>query len=93
MVSESMRVVISQQLLPRADGRGREPATELMFATSAVRNLIRERKTFQLPSIIQTGSKQGMIGMDDSIRQLLDKKIITRETAIFHAEHPERFKT
>ncbi len=93
MVSESMRGVISQQLLPRADGRGREPATEIMFATSAVRNLIRERKTFQLPSIIQTGSKQGMIGMDDSIRQLLDEKIITRETAIFHAEHPERFKT
>ncbi len=93
MVSESMRGVISQQLLPRADGRGREPVAEIMFATSAVRNLIRERKTFQLPSVIQTGTKQGMISMDDSIRQLLEKKIITRETAIFHAEHPERFKS
>ena len=91
MVSESMRGVISQQLLPRADGRGREPVTEIMFATSAVRNLIRERKTFQLPSVIQTGTRQGMISMDESIRQLLKKKIITRETAMYHAENPERF--
>ncbi len=91
MVSESLRGVVSQQLLPRADGRGREPAAEIMFATSAVRNLIRERKTFQLPSVIQTGLKQGMVSMDDAIGDLLRRQVITKETARFHAENPARF--
>lgn len=92
MVSSSLRGVISQQLLPRADGRGRVPAVELLFATTAVSNLIREHKTFQLPSVIQTGVRQGMIAMDDSITELLKKQLITRETAQFHSEHPDRFK-
>ncbi|HZN56433.1 MAG TPA: type IV pilus twitching motility protein PilT, partial [Planctomycetota bacterium] len=92
MVSESMRGVISQQLVPRADGLGREPALEIMFATSAVANMIRERKTFQLPSVLQTGTKLGMTTMDDSIGELLKQKIITRETAHYYAESPERFK-
>jgi twitching motility protein PilT len=92
MVSESMRGVVSQQLLPRADGLGREPALEIMFATPAVNNMIREKKTFQLPSVLQTGSKLGMITMDDSIAELLRAKVITRETAAFHAESPDRFK-
>jgi twitching motility protein PilT len=91
MVSESMRGVISQQLLPRADGLGRVPACEIMFATPAVCNLIRERKTFQLPSVLQTGSRQGMITMDDSIAELVRKKLITRETAAFYAENKARF--
>ena len=88
MVSESMRGVISQQLLPRADGTGVEPALEIMFSTAAVGNLIREGKTFQLASVLQTGRKQGMITMDDSIRALLRKGIVTLETAKFHAEDP-----
>jgi twitching motility protein PilT len=92
MVSESMRGVISQQLVPRADGLGREPALEIMFATSAVANMIRERKTFQLPSVLQTGTKLGMTTMDDSIDELLKQKIITREVAHYYAESPERFK-
>lgn len=92
MVSESMRGVISQQLLPRADGRGREPACEIMFATSAVANMIREKKTFQLPSVLQTGSKLGMTTMDDSIGELLAKKLITKETARYFSESPDRFK-
>jgi twitching motility protein PilT len=92
MVSESMRGVISQQLLPRADGRGREPALEIMFATPAVANMIREKKTFQLNSVLQTGSKLGMVTMDDSIRALLEEGLISRETAWFHAENKDRFK-
>lgn len=91
MVSESMRGVISQQLLPRADGLGRVPALEVMFATPAVSNLIREKKTFQFPSVLQTGSRQGMITMDDSIGELLKKKLITKETAHAYAENKERF--
>jgi twitching motility protein PilT len=91
MVSESMRGVICQQLIPRADGRGREPALEIMFATPAVSNMIRERKTFQLPSVLQTGVKQGMTTMDDSIAELLRKRLITKETAAYYAESPDRF--
>jgi len=92
MVSESMRGVISQQLIPRADGLGREPALEIMFATPAVANMIREKKTFQLPSVLQTGSKLGMTTMDDSIGELLRQKLITRESAAFYAESPDRFR-
>ncbi len=92
MVSESMRGVISQQLLPRKDGTGVEPALEIMFATPAVGNLIRENKTFQLPSVLQTGRKQGMITMDDSIRELLRKGVITPEVARYHAEDPSSMK-
>ena len=91
MVSESIRGVVSQQLLPRQDGLGREPVLEIMFATPAVANMIRERKTFQLQSVLQTGAKAGMCTMDDSILGLLKKKIITKETAWFFAENKERF--
>ena len=91
MVSESIRGVISQQLLPREDGLGREPALEIMDATPAVANMIRERKTFQLQSVLQTGTKKGMCTMDDSILELLKKKIISKETAKFFSENKERF--
>ena len=91
MVSESMRGVISQKLLPRADGLGREPALEIMFATSAVANMIREKKTFQLNSVLQTGAREGMVTMDDSIKRLLKEKLITKETAWFFAENKDRF--
>ena len=92
MVSESMRGVVSQQLLPRADGRGREPALEIMFTTPAVAHLIREKKTFQLNSVLQTGAKDGMITMDDAINQLLKDRVITRETAHYFAETKSRFQ-
>lgn len=93
MVSESLRGVISQQLVPRADGTGREPALEVLFTTPAVSNLIREKKTFQLTSTMQTGAKQGMRLMDDSLAELLRQKLITRDEAIYRSENPDRFKT
>jgi twitching motility protein PilT len=92
MVSESMRGVISQKLIPRADGLGREPALEIMIATPAVANIIRERKTFQLASVLQTGTKMGMITMDESIDRLLKKKLITQEAAAYHREYKEGLK-
>jgi len=92
MVSESMRGVVSQQLIPRADGTGREPALEIMFATPAVANIIREKKTFQLTSVLQTGAKQGMVIMDDSIATLLRQGLITKEEAAYRAESPDRFR-
>ncbi len=91
MVSESMRGVISQQLIPRRDGMGREPSLEIMFSSPAVANMIRESKTFQLTSVLQTGARQGMKLMDDSLQELLNKGLITREAACHYANSPDRF--
>ena len=91
MVSESLRGIISQQLVPRADGKGRVPAVEILFSTPAIANLIREKKTFQLFSQLQTGRKLGMKLMDDSLGELLDQGLITREQARFRAQNPRRF--
>src|SRR4029077_17124045 len=67
MVRESLRGVISQQLIPRMDGQGRVLALKILTNTPPVANVIREAKTFMLPGIIQTGKKQGMRLMDDSL--------------------------
>lgn len=73
--------VLSQQLLPRADQKGRVAAIEVLLATPAVRNLIREGKTHQIPTILQTGSKLGMQMMDKAIADLLRQGLISREVA------------
>ena len=73
-----------QQLLPRQEG-GRVAAYEVMLAVPAIRNLIREEKSFQIPSIIQTNKKMGMQTMDDAIYDLYMKSYITAETAISFA--------
>ena len=86
MVSESLRGVISQQLIPRADGAGRILALETLTNTPAVANVIRESKTYMLPGIIQTGKKQGMRLMDDSLIDLYDRGLITAEEAYARAE-------
>jgi twitching motility protein PilT len=86
MVSESLRGIISQQLVPKADGTGRALAIEILTNTPAVGNVIREAKTFMLPGIIQTGKKLGMKLMDDSVRELFEAGIITAEEAVYRAE-------
>ncbi len=84
-----LEAVVSQQLLPKADGTGRVAAFEVMHANHAVRNLIREGKSHQLVSTMQLNRNSGMITMDESIMQLLQKGIITKETAIQFAAEPE----
>ena len=74
--------IVCQQLLPTRDGNGRVAAFEVMIANSAIRNLIRESKSFQLTSQIQTGRKQGMQTMDDSLLKLYDQKKIFAEDAV-----------
>ena len=86
MVSESLRGVVSQQLVPRADGTGRVLAIEILMNTPAVGNVIRESKTFMLPGIIQTGRKLGMKLMDDSLQELFEAGIISSEEAVYRAE-------
>jgi twitching motility protein PilT len=86
MVSESLRGVISQQLIPRADGKGRMLALEILTNTPAVANMIREAKTFMLPGIIQTGKKQGMQLMDDALAELHQRGLINTDEALARAE-------
>jgi twitching motility protein PilT len=86
MLSESLRAVISQRLLPRADGKGRVAALETMIVTRAVANLIRENKTFQIHSLLQTGASQGMALLDNSIRELVQKGLVKAEDAARYVE-------
>jgi twitching motility protein PilT len=89
MVSESLRGIISQQLIPRIDDQGRVLALETLTNTPAVANIIREAKTFMLPGVIQTGRKQGMRLMDDSLAELYDQGLITPEEAYSRAEQKQ----
>ena len=85
-LADVLECVISQQLLPRSGGTGRVAAMEIMLANSAVRNHIREGKTFQVASTMQTSRKQGMITMDDAIYELYIKGEVTGEAALLFAQ-------
>ena len=86
MVSESLRGVISHQLIPKKDGTGRVLALEILTNTPAVANVIREAKTYMLPGIIQTGKKQGMRLMDDALIDLYDRGLISGDEAYARAD-------
>jgi len=92
-LSETLKAVVSQTLLKRKDGQGRCAALEIMIATPAVANLIREGKTYQLASTIQTGKKMGMQSLDDAIMELLQKKMIEPEEAYTKSADKDRFAT
>jgi len=89
MVAESLRGVISHQLIPRKDGTGRVLALEILTNTPAVANVIRENKTFMLPGIIQTGKKQGMRLMDDTLIDLYQRGLISAEEAYARAQQKD----
>jgi twitching motility protein PilT len=81
MLSESLVGIVAQALLPRSDKDGRVAALEILLANNAVRNMIRENKTFQIPSVLQTSSRMGMMTFEQSVRGLLEKNIISQATA------------
>lgn len=83
-----LECVVSQQLLKRSDGQGRVAALEVLFANNAVRNLIREGKTFQIASIIQTSKRFGMQMMDDALYDLYMQRMVDGETVISYAQDP-----
>jgi twitching motility protein PilT len=87
-----LEAVFSMQLIPHASGVGRIPAIEVMIATSAVHNLIREGKTHQIYNALQTGYKHGMQTMEQSLLDLFATKQITMEDAMSHTMHPEDLK-
>lgn len=84
--------ILSQQLLPRADRQGRVAAIEVMVATPAVRNLIREGKTHQLPTVIQTNLKLGMQTMDKAIMDLVQKGLVSYEVAKDKLQSPDSLR-
>jgi twitching motility protein PilT len=86
MVSESLRGIITQQLVPRKDGKGRVLAYEILMNTPAVANCIREGKTFMLPGIIQTGKSIGMITMDDCLKEIYNAGLVTQQEIYARAD-------
>ena len=92
MVSESLRAVISQRLIPNKDGGRRVPALEVLVMNKAAGNLIRENKTFQLLSAMQMGASQGMALLDDSLNKLVASGAISRDEALRNADDPKRIK-
>lgn len=81
-LAQVLECVVSQRLVPRADGKGRVACFEVMHCTPAIRSMIRDNKTFQIPSTIQTSRKLGMITMDDALAEAANRGDITKESAI-----------
>ncbi|HRS00630.1 MAG TPA: PilT/PilU family type 4a pilus ATPase, partial [Candidatus Sumerlaeia bacterium] len=92
VLAVALRTIIAQTLLPRITGKGRVAAYEILHNTPAVQNLIRERKTNRIVSIIQTSAKQGMITLDDYLITLYRKGIISGEIALERAHYPSEMR-
>ena len=88
-LSTNLKAVISQILLPRADGRGRVAAFEIMINTPSIAALIRDNKTFRIPNDILTGSKYGMVSLETSLVELYLQGLITHEQVISKAQDPQ----
>ncbi len=87
-----LEAIVSQQLLPNMSGTGRIMVCELLMATPAIRNLVREAKIEQIPTLIQTGSKFGMQTMNQSLAELYKKKCISYQSALEYTSTPEDLK-
>ncbi|MEO5987828.1 MAG: type IV pilus twitching motility protein PilT [Candidatus Eisenbacteria bacterium] len=93
MLSESLEGVVAQTLLPAKDGKGRVAALEVLVGVPALRNLIREDKTMQILSVIQTGAQHGMVSLDQSLRDLVMAGKLSREVAMTKSSNPRLFET
>ena len=91
-LSGNLQGIITQQLLITKDTMKRVPAFEILIATPALRNLIREAKTHQIPSYIQTGAKFGMRSMDASLADLVRKNVVDKEVAEARCVDPQMFE-
>ncbi|MCK4619398.1 MAG: type IV pilus twitching motility protein PilT [Desulfobacterales bacterium] len=91
-LSDGIRAIIAQVLFRRIDKGGRCAALEILIATPAVRNLIREAKTYQIPSMVQTGKKYGMQLLDDAIMEMCTKRMISPEEAYAKANDKSKFR-
>ena len=91
MLSMVLKTVVSQQIVPDKNG-GVVPVFEVMHVNSAIRSMIRENKNHQIANAIASGSKEGMISMDQALIELYREGIITRETALEYADTPDTIK-
>ena len=91
-LSTTLEGVIYQTLIPKRDGSGRVAAVEVMLATPAIRNLIREGKTYQMPNIIQTGGQHGMQTLDQALLELYRGQLISAEEALARSRNPEELR-
>ncbi len=91
MMAESLEAVIAQKLIPTKDGRGRIPACEIMIATTAIRNLIREDRIYQIESVMQSGGVEGMQTLDQDLQRLVSQGLIERSHAAQLANNPKLF--
>jgi twitching motility protein PilT len=89
-LSNALQGIIAQDLLPAADRTRRILAYELLVANGAVRNLIRENQLHQLENTIQMGRKEGMVLMDNCLHDLYCKCLVTYDTAVSRARHPDQ---
>jgi len=92
MLAESLEAVVAQKLLTKKGGIGRVVACEVMIANTAIRNLIREDKIYQISSVIQSGGKEGMQSLDQDLMRLLHKGLLDRETCHSIADNPKLFE-
>jgi twitching motility protein PilT len=89
-LANALQAIIAQRLLPRADGKGRVVACEVMTMNQGVRSCFRERRFQQLLSMIEIGTRDGMITFDESVANLYRAKLITKEEAMLNARDPDR---
>jgi twitching motility protein PilT len=89
-IAGSLQGVVTQALIPTADGQGRVPAVEILFPDDAVRNLIRQAKVEQVYSIMQTGTARGMMTLEQSLAELVLQGVITQEMALARSSRPDQ---
>ena len=92
-LSLTLLAILAQRLLPRLDGGGRVPAVEVMVANTAIRNLIREGKTHQMITVMETGLEQGMQTLERALKGLYQQGVITLDDALAHANDEKAFQT
>jgi twitching motility protein PilT len=92
MLANTLQAVVSQTLFSRIDKPGMVPAVEVMLCTPAIRNIIREARTFEIPNVIDTNRQLGMISLDNAIAELYFNGMVSREDAISQAAYPEKLE-
>jgi twitching motility protein PilT len=92
MLGNTLQAVVSQTLFSRVDRPGMVPAVEVLLCTPAVRNIIRENRTFEIPNVIETSRRAGMVSLDASIAELYFNGFISRQDAVAQSAYPEQME-
>ena len=92
MLADTLQAVVSQTLFRRVDAKGMAPAVEVMLCTPAVRNIIREGRTFEIPNVIETNRAMGMVSLDTAIGSLFFNGMISKDDALSQATYPEKLE-